>query len=100
MSKLNLYCLYDSASSQYGLPFTAFNDLVAKRQCCITLSSLPIDYWKDFQVFLVGTYDCDEGQIYRLEDDPDNDLVHGHYLVCGGSELVNFFQKMYKENNK
>ncbi len=98
MSKLNLYCLYDSASSQYGLPFTAFNDLVAKRQTCITLSSLPIDYWKDFQLFLVGTYDSDEGQIYRLEDDSENDLVYGHYLVCGGSELVKFFENMYKES--
>ena len=98
MQKLNVYVLYDTASSQYGLPFFAFNELVAKRQSCITLSSLPIEYWKDFQLFIAGTYDQDEGQIYRLEDDPDNDLVYGHYLVCGGSELVKFFKEMYKEN--
>ncbi len=98
MKTLNIYALYDTASSEYGLPFTASNELVAKRQTCITLSSLPIEYWKDFQLFLVGTYDCEEGQIQRLEDDPDNDLVYGHYLVCGGSELVKFFQNMYKEN--
>ncbi len=98
MEKLNVYCLYDTASSQYGLPFFAINDLVAKRQSCITLSSLPVEYWKDFQLFIVGTYDGSEGQIYRLEDDPDNDLVYGHYLVCGGSELIKFFNNMYKES--
>lgn len=98
MEKLNVYCLYDTASSEFGLPFFAFNELVAKRQSCITLSSLPLDFWNDFQLYILGTYDRSEGQIYRLEDDLDNDLVYGHYLVCSGSELVKFFNNMYKEN--
>ncbi len=94
MEKLNVYAMYDTASSQYGLPFFAINDLVARRQTCITLSSLPIEYWKDFQLFLIGTYDQSSGEIYTLLDEEDN------RFICGGTELVKFFENMYKENKK
>lgn len=94
MEKLNVYALYDTASSQYGLPFFAINDLVARRQTCITLSSLPTEYWKDFQLFLIGSYDQSAGEIYTLLDEEDN------RLICGGSELVKFFDNIYKEFKK
>lgn len=94
MEKLNVYTIYDTASSQYGLPFFAINDLVARRQTCITLSSLSPEFWKDFQLYLIGTYDQSNGEIYTLLDEEDN------RLICGGSELVKFFENMYKENKK
>ncbi len=94
MDKLNVYTIYDSASSQYGLPFFAFNDLVARRQACMTLSSLSLEFWKDFQLYLIGSYDQSNGEIYTLLDEEDN------RLICGGSELVKFFENMYKEIKK
>ena len=88
MSNLMVYTIFDSVSGEYGLPFFANNDMVAQRQCCITLSSLPVNYWKEFSLFQIGRYDSDKGEIYPLDE---------HIEVSDGMDLINVFENFYKE---
>lgn len=89
MKKVSVYTIFDSASGEYGLPFFAINDMVAQRQCCITLSSLPVNYWKDFQLLQIGTYLSDKAELFALDE---------NIVVSDGKDLINVFENMYKEN--
>ncbi len=89
MKKVNVYTIFDSASGEFGLPFFSVNDLVAQRQTCITLSSLPVNYWKDFQLIQIGRYESDKGEIYPLDE---------NIVVSDGKDLINVFENMYKES--
>lgn len=91
MKYLSIYCIFDSASGEYGLPFFAHNEIVAERQACLSLNSLPLEYWTDFELLHLGSFECSSGKIEGF----DSPVVH-----CDGKELVNTFKNLYKENTK
>lgn len=91
MKRVMVCCIFDSASGEYGVPFFAVNDDVARRQACITLNSLPINYWKDFQVVQIGLYDTECPTLIPFEYPED------FKIIADGLDLINVFENMYKE---
>lgn len=89
MTNLGVYCLYDKASVQYGLPFFCANHSVAQRQSCMTLASLPLQFWTDFVLVHVADYDSQIASFIPFDQPVE---------VLSGSELVEVFEKLYKEN--
>lgn len=64
--KGNLYSIKDTKLGKFGMPFTAPNDDIAKRSLTSTIragGNNISEYPEDFQLFKLGSYDDDTGEL-------------------------------------
>lgn len=57
--KQKLYTLYDNVAEQFGPIFQAANNNTAAR----SVQNMKIKAWQDFELFLVGEWDMESGQV-------------------------------------
>lgn len=61
-----LYSLKDAKLGKFGMPFVAPNDEIAKRMLDSTIKAgdtTVAEYPEDFQLFLLGSYNDDTGEL-------------------------------------
>lgn len=54
-----LYCIYDNAVKEFGFPFTAKNDVAARRVYVTSVTKWP-DYEDDFVLYKLGEWRPEE----------------------------------------
>lgn len=75
-----IYVIRDNGSEETCLPFFAQSDVVAKRQFCSTLRTLPPSCRSDFQLEFIGEYDSSNCE---LKDNFDCEVV-----CCGSDDDI------------
>ncbi|AXL14566.1 nonstructural protein [Microviridae sp.] len=65
----NIYTIYDQKTREFLHPFISINEEVATRDFYNTLASVPTmqQHPKDFDLYYVGTFDTDDGNVSRSE---------------------------------
>jgi len=62
--KIFMYSVLDKKADEFGPPFMAKNDEVAKRNLSNLLRDSP--YPEDYQLFLIAEYESDTGEVQGL----------------------------------
>ena len=75
-----IYVIRDNGSEDTSLPFFVQSDVVAKRQFCSTLRTLPPSCRSDFQLEFIGKYDSSNCE---LKDNFDCEVV-----CCGSDDDI------------
>lgn len=67
---MKLYSIKDSVAQSFSDPFSAVNDLVALRMFEVQKkkSQLPVEFFKDHDLFLVGEFFEATGKIYHASE--------------------------------
>lgn len=87
MKNLNfgIYCVYDSKSEEYGVPFVSPNDVLAKRTICTELMGTSDVIIKDLSLVEIAQYNTDTAVIQPYVD-PNG--ATNYVCVALGDELL------------
>lgn len=81
LQNYGVYCVFDGATQQYGLPFVASNKEEAIRECVSTFLTVDDVVLTDIKVFEIGEYEPVKGIITGYP-------VDSRFMVCDSDTLV------------
>lgn len=69
MAVMNVYTILDRAAEEYGPPFIAKNDEVAKRNFVNLLNEVPAHVKKDYELIRIGNFNTESGNLFTLRNE-------------------------------